>query len=83
MSLLNRPRVEGWVDSAFKWLEDIEDNPSLISVYSNPWKIMEKRFKEAFSNYTEQECTQDQLKKLKMSNDNLDEYIAAFKTLGA
>jgi len=47
---------------------------------SNAWKELEKRFKEAFSNYAEHERAQDKLKKLKMRNDNLDEYLAAFET---
>jgi len=43
---------------------------------------MEDKFKESFTDYTERECTQDQLGKLKMSNNNLDKYLAAFETLG-
>jgi len=53
----------------------------MIPCQSNAWCELEKRFKEAFSNYTECKRAQDKLKKLKMKNDNLDEYLSAFKTL--
>jgi len=36
MSLLDREKVNGWVDMAFNWLEEIKDNPSLIDRFSNP-----------------------------------------------
>jgi len=48
---------------------------------SNAWFKLEKRFKEAFSDYAENKRAQDKMKKLKMKNDNLDEYLAAFETL--
>ena len=53
----------------------------MIPRWSNAWFKLEKQFKEAFSDYAEHERAQDELKKLKMRNDNLDEYLATFKTL--
>ena len=82
MSLLDGEKVNGWVDMAFNWLEEIEANPSLINRFSNPWKMMEEKFKIAFTNYAERECAQDQLQKLRMTRDNLDKYLAVFETLG-
>jgi len=82
MSLLDREKVNGWVDMAFKWLEEIEANPSLIDRFSNPWKMMEEKFKVSFTDYAEQERAQDQLGKLRMTGDNLDKYLALFETLG-
>jgi len=52
----------------------------MIPHRSNAWRELEKRFKEAFSDYAERERAQDKLKKLKMKNDNLDKYLAAFET---
>jgi len=52
----------------------------MIPCQSNAWKELEKRFKEAFSDYAEHKRAQDELKKLKIRNDNLDEYLAAFET---
>ena len=52
----------------------------MIPRWSNAWCKLEKWFKEAFSDYTEHKRAQDKLKKLKMKNDNLDEYLVGFKT---
>jgi len=81
LSLLEGPKYEGWVDAADWWLWQVVEDPSMIPWRSNAWHELEKRFKEAFSNYTEHERAQDELKKLKMRNDNLDEYLATFETL--
>jgi len=78
--LLEGLKCEGWVDAANRWLCHIVEDPSMIPRRSNAWKELEKRFKEAFSDYAECERAQDKLKKLKMKNDNLDEYLAAFET---
>ena len=83
MSLLDGEKVNGWVDMAFKWLEEIEADPSLIDRFSDPWKMMEEKFKVSFTDYAERERAQDQLGKLRMTGDNLDEYLAAFETLGS
>jgi len=80
LSLLEGPKCEGWVDAADRWLRHVVEDPSMIPCRSNAWKELEKHFKEAFSDYTERERAQDELKKLKMKNDNLDEYLAAFET---
>jgi len=82
MSLLDGEKVNGWVDMAFNWLEEIEANPSLIDRFSDPWKMMEAKFKVSFTDYAERERAQDQLGKLRMTGDNLDEYLASFETLG-
>jgi len=80
LSLLEGPKCEGWVDAADRWLRHVVEDPSMIPRQSNAWLKLKKRFKEAFSDYAEHERAQDELKKLKMKNDNLDEYLAAFKT---
>jgi len=81
MSLLDGEKVNGWVDMAFNWLEEIEADPSLIDRFSNPWRMMEEKFKVSFTDYAERECAQDQLGKLRMTGDNLNEYLASFETL--
>jgi len=80
LSLLEGPKCEGWVDAADRWLCHVVEDPSMIPRRSNAWKELEKCFKEAFSDYAEHERAQDELKKLKMKNDNLDKYLAAFET---
>jgi len=78
--LLEGPKCEGWVDVADRWLCHVIEDPSMIPRQSNAWKELEKRFKEAFSDYAECKRAQDELKKLKMKNDNLDKYLATFET---
>ena len=80
LSLLEGPKCEGWVVAADWWLRHVVEDPSMIPRQSNAWKELEKQFKEAFSDYAECERAQDELKKLKMKNDNLDEYLATFET---
>jgi len=80
LSLLEGPKCKGWVDTADRWLRRIVEDPSMIPCRSNTWKELEKCFKEAFSDYAKCKRAQDKLKKLKMKNDNLDEYLAAFET---
>jgi len=80
LSLLEGPKHEGWVDAADHWLWHVIEDPSMIPRQSNTWHKLEKRFKEAFSDYAEHKRAQDELKKLRMKNDNLDEYLAAFET---
>jgi len=78
--LLEGPKCEGWVNAADRWLCHVVEDPSMIPRQSNAWKELEKQFKEAFSDYAECKRAQDELKKLKMKNDNLDKYLAAFET---
>ena len=67
---------------ADKWMQLVAYDPSIIPRQSNIWRKLEKKFKESFSNYAERERAQDELKRLKMKGNNLDEYLAAFETLG-
>jgi len=80
LSLLEGPKCKGWVDAADRWLRHVVEDPSMIPRRSNAWLELEKRFKEAFSDYAKCERAQDELKKLKMRNNNLDEYLATFET---
>jgi len=80
--LLEGLKCEGWVDSADKWLCQVVNDLSMISHRSNIRQELKKKFKDTFSNYAKHERAQDKMKKLKMKNDNLDKYLAAFKTLG-
>jgi hypothetical protein len=46
------------------------------------WQALEANFKRSFINYMEHKCMQDELRKLKMKDSNVDEYITAFQLLG-
>jgi len=53
LSLLEGPKCEGWVNAADRWLRHVVEDPSMIPCRSNAWLELEKRFKEAFSDYAE------------------------------
>ena len=82
LSLLEGPKCEGWVDMADKGMQLVAHDPSIIPQQSNIWHKLQKKFKESFSDYAEHERAQDELKRLKMKGNNLDEYLATFETLG-
>ena len=67
---------------ANKWLQLVVNDPSMIPHQSNIWLELQKKFKNAFSDYAEHERAQDAIKGLKMKNNNLDKYLVAFETLG-
>jgi Retrotransposon gag protein len=76
------PKVKGWVQKTYDWLNQVEMNPNNeFSLGSNPWEILEGKFCKAFIDYTEHEQAQDELMKLKMTRGNVDGYIASFKFL--
>ena len=80
--LIDRPKVEGWVEQMYNWLNSVDQIPGLIPPGQNAWQVLEGRFKSAFIDYAEDVCTQEELKKLKMKEGNVDEYIAMFELLG-
>ena len=80
--LIDGPKVEGWVEQMYNWLNSVDQIPGLILPGQNAWQVLEGRFKSAFVDYTEDVCAQEGLKKLKMKEGNVDEYIATFKLLG-
>jgi hypothetical protein len=47
----------------------------------NTWDVLRTHFKTAFTDYSEQECARDELRKLRMTKGDIDEYIAKFQSL--
>jgi hypothetical protein len=78
LSLIGEPKVEEWIQRTYDWLDDIEADPSLLPFKINAWQVLEAEFKKAFIDYTAHKGAQDELRKLKMKEGNVDEYIAAF-----
>jgi Retrotransposon gag protein len=76
------PKVKGWVQKTYDWLDQVEMNPDdEFLPSSNPWEILKRRFRKAFIDYAEHERAQDELTKLKMIRGNVDGYIASFEFL--
>src|SRR5260221_6537728 len=80
LSLIEGPKVEGWTERMYKWLDAVHTNPRLL-FGNTPWQEMEQEFKDAFTDYAEHERAQDEMKKLKMKEGRIDKYIATFKRL--
>ena len=82
LSLIDGPKVEGWVEQMYNWLNTVDQIPGLIPPGQNAWQVLEGRFKSAFVDYAEDVRTQEELKKLKMKEGNVDEYVTTFELLG-
>jgi Retrotransposon gag protein len=80
--LIGGPKVEGWIQRTYDWLDNVEANPSLLPFKMNTWQALEAEFKKAFIDYAAHERAQDELRKLRMKEGNVDKYIAAFQLLG-
>jgi hypothetical protein len=81
LSLIEGPKVEGWMQRTYDWLNQVKANPTLLPFKMSTWQALEADFKWSFIDYTEHEHMQDELRKLKMKDSNVDEYIAAFQHL--
>jgi hypothetical protein len=82
LSLMDGPKVEGWMQCTYDWLNQVEADPSQLPFKMTAWQALEADFKQLFINYMEHKHMQDELRKLKMKDSNVDEYIAAFQLLG-
>ena len=81
LSLFEGMDTEGWVKMQDKWLEDIMKDSSLLPWQMNEWQVMEREFKKAFIDYARHEKANDELRKLKMKDSNIDSYITHFTQL--
>jgi hypothetical protein len=81
LSLMDGPKVEGWMQHTYNWLDQVEADPSQLPFKMTAWQALEADFKQSFIDYVEHEQAQDELRKLKMKDSNVDEYIAAFQLL--
>ena len=48
LSLINGPKVEGWVEQMYNWLDSVDQIPGLIPPGQNAWQVLEGKFKSAF-----------------------------------
>ena len=78
---IDGPKVEGWVEQMYNWLNSVDQIPGLIPPGQNAWQVLKGRFKSAFVDYTEDVRAQEELKKLKIKEGNVDKYVATFKLL--
>jgi retrotransposon gag protein len=74
-------KTKGWTRMQSLWLQDVEEDPSIIPPTCNTWQMVEYDFKQTFVDYAIKEKVQDELHKLQMKEGNIDQYIADFSLL--
>jgi hypothetical protein len=45
LSLMDGPKVEGWTQHTYDWLDQVETDPSLLPFKMNAWQALEADFK--------------------------------------
>ncbi len=81
LSFMKGNKMKGWTQMQLEWVQDIEDNIEILPQTQNAWQVVEHNFKQAFIDYVVKEKVQDKLHKLKMREDNINQYIANFQLL--
>jgi retrotransposon gag protein len=81
LSFMTGTKTKGWTRMQSLWLQDAEEDPSIIPVTRNAWQMVEHDFKQTFVDYAIKEKAQDELHKLQMKEGNIDQYIADFSLL--
>jgi hypothetical protein len=81
LAFFTGPDTEGWVDQQDDWLIKVDRDPFILPWRMDEWDVMEQEFKKAFVDYAEHEKANDDLRKLKMKDGNVDAYIARFSQL--
>jgi hypothetical protein len=79
--LIKGTATKGWVMAQNKWLEEAQDDPTIISTFMTAWHITQSEFTKAFTNYANYEKAYNELGQLCMKGSNVDTYIADFYCL--
>ena len=45
------PKVNAWILRQYEWLDEIDDDPTLLPYNMNAWQVLEAEFKQAFIDY--------------------------------
>src|SRR6266478_7048156 len=81
LALFEGSKVEGWCERQYAWLDKVEANPHILSHGMTAWDALKQDFQHSFIDYAVHKKAHDNLRKLKMSEGNVDQYIADFKFL--
>ncbi len=81
LALFKGSKVEGWCEQQYAWLDKVEANPWILSHGMTAWDALEQDFRHLFIDYAIHEKAHNNLRKLKMSGGNVNQYIADFKFL--
>jgi retrotransposon gag protein len=81
LSFMTGTKTKGWTWMQSLWLQEAEEDLSIIPITQNMWQMVEHDFKQTFVDYAIKEKAQDELHKLQMKEGNIDQYITNFSLL--
>ncbi len=81
LALFEGSKVEGWCEQQYAWLDKVEANPCILSHGMMAWDALEQDFRHSFIDYMVHKKAHDDLRKLKMSRGNVNQYITDFEFL--
>lgn len=81
LSLIEGSKVKGWTECSYKWLDKLQTEKTTLPFSMTAWETLEQDFRNAFIDYAEHKRAADKLKKLRMTEGCIDEYIATFERL--
>jgi hypothetical protein len=81
LSLIDGPRVKGWVQRQLNWLDKVEERDEVLPWNMNAWDILQREFKKAFVDYAEHERAYNELRALKIKDGDVYGYIYTFEEL--
>ena len=67
LSLVEGPKVEGWVDRNSDWLMRVERDPGILPPDKDEWEVIEDDFKRSFIDSSGPERAHCELVKLRMN----------------
>ena len=72
-----------WANKISVWLKDVRDGRETLPFGYDVWQIVEREFRENFTDFADADKAYRELEKLKMTKGRLDEYISNFQDLAA
>jgi hypothetical protein len=61
LSLIDGPRVKGWVQRQLNWLDRVKERDEVLPWNMNAWDVLQKEFKKAFMDYAEHKRAYNEL----------------------
>ncbi|KAH9060507.1 hypothetical protein EDB87DRAFT_1616439 [Lactarius vividus] len=78
---LCKGKSETWADRASEWLKKVRDGDEVPPFGYDVWQVLEREFRDAFTNFADADKAHQELLKLRMKEGRLDEYIGEFQDL--
>jgi hypothetical protein len=78
---LLQDKAATWANRASEWLKEIRDGKARTPFGHDVWEVIEREFKDAFTDYADADRAHAKLLQLRMKDGKLDEYVAEFQDL--